>query len=58
MLSLRNETFEVKSCVQGHQKIWSPTVGEEMNCVRESTNSEDPFAVAVMRRCAVVGHIP
>ena len=32
--------------------------GEEMNCVRESTNSEDPFAVAVMHRSGVVGHIP
>ena len=25
---------------------------EELNCVRESTNSEDPYGVAVMRRSA------
>ena len=29
---------------------------EELNRVRESTNSEDPFAAAVMCRSAVVGH--
>ena len=29
---------------------------EELNRVQESTNSEDPYAVAVMRRSAVVGH--
>ena len=28
----------------------------ELNCMRESTNSEDPYGVAVMRRSAVVGH--
>ena len=30
---------------------------EELNCVRESTNSEDPYGVAVMCRIAVVGHL-
>ena len=29
---------------------------EELNCMRESANSEDPYGVAVMRRIAVVGH--
>ena len=29
-----------------------------MNCVRERTNTEDPHAVAVIRRSAVVGHVP
>ena len=29
---------------------------EELNCVRESANSEDPFAEAIMRKSAVVGH--
>ena len=29
---------------------------EELNCVIESENSEDPYGVAVVRRSAVVGH--
>ena len=29
--------------------------GEELNCVQERTNTEDPYAVAVIRRSAVVG---
>ena len=29
-------------------------VGEELNCMRETTKSEDPYAVAVMRNTAVV----
>ena len=30
---------------------------EELNCVRERTNTDDPYAVAVIRRSAV-GHVP
>ena len=54
------ETFQVNSCIQGYH------TGEELNCVRERTNTEDPYAVAAIRRyavaairkCAVVGHVP
>ena len=55
------ETLQVESCVRGHhiyKTIWNPTVGEELNCMRETTNSEDPYAVAVMRNSAVVDHVP
>ena len=57
------ETLQVESCVQGHhlyKRIWNPTVqvGQELNCVREATNSEDPYAVAAMRNRALVGHVP
>ena len=58
---LRMETFEVDSCIQGYHvfgNIWNPTTGEELNCVQERTNTEDPYAVAVIRRSAVVGHVP
>ena len=30
---------------------------EKLNCVRETTNSKDPYAVAVMRNSAIVGHV-
>ena len=58
---LRMETLKVDSCIQGYhvfKSIWNPTTGEELNCVRERTNTEDPYAVAVIRRSAVVGHVP
>ena len=31
---------------------------EPNHCVRERTNTENPYAVAVIRRSAVVGHVP
>ena len=39
-------------------KEFGTTTGEELNCVRERTNTEDPYDVAVIRRSAVVGHVP
>ena len=38
--------------------IWNPTTGEELNCVQERANTEDPYAVAMIRRSAVVGNVP
>ena len=55
------ETLQVESCVWGHhiyKRIWHPTVGEELNYMRETTNSKDPYTVAVMRNSTVVGHVP
>ena len=54
-------TFQVDSCIQSYhvfESIWNPTTGEELNCVRERTNTEDSYAVAMIRRSAVVGHAP
>ena len=51
----------VESCVRGHhvfKRTWTPSVGEELSCKRESGNNKDPYAVAVMRRGTVVGHVP
>ena len=34
------------SCVRGHhvyQRTWTPTLGEELQCIRESTNNKDPM---------------
>ena len=55
------ETFEVESCVQGHhvyQRIWTPTLGEELHCEREDANSKDLYAVAVIKGRDTVGHVP
>ena len=43
---------------QKYKCIWNSTTGEELNYMRERTNTEDPYAVVVIRRRAVVGHVP
>jgi hypothetical protein len=57
------ETIEVDSCVRGHHvynHLWTPidTLGEELQCVIEDSNDNDPYAAAVMKRDGIVGHVP
>ena len=52
--------FEVQSCVRGYhvyQNVWTLSVVE---CVRESRNYEDPYAVATKTSTSgmVVGNVP
>ena len=57
---LRMETCEVESCIRGYhvfKSIWNPTTREKLNCMQERTNTVDPYAVAVIRRSAVVDHV-
>jgi len=52
----------VESCVRGYhiyQEIWTPVIGEHLNCKRERDNTEDRYAVAVCKaEDVVVGHVP
>ena len=52
----------IDSCVWGHhvsKTFWSPTLGEELLCERESGNLADPYAVAVLKDAVtVIGHVP
>ena len=41
-----------------YKDIWATVVGEEFPCQREDGNRADPFAVAVVRGEAIVGHVP
>ena len=55
------DTFVAESCIRGHhvyQCEWTPVLGEELQCQRESTNANDPYAVAVRKDDNVVGHVP
>ena len=55
------ETIEVASCVWGHHvynRIWTPTLGEELQCITEDSNDSDPYTVAVMKWDDIVGHVP
>ena len=40
-----------------YKDIWDATIGEELQCARESDNSNDRYAVAVRKNDAVVGHV-
>ena len=55
-------SFSVEAMVRGynvHKDIWTAVVGEEFSCKRETSNSSNPFAVAVMRgETTVLGHVP
>ena len=55
------QVFSVDSCIRGHhvyKDILIPTVGEELACARENSNTKNPYAVAVTRDSTVVGHVP
>ena len=41
-----------------YKDIWATVVGEELPCQREDGNRANPFAVAVVRGEAIVGHVP
>ena len=49
------------SVVRGYhvyRDIWEATRGEILTCARETGNAFDPFAVSVLKRDTVVGHVP
>jgi hypothetical protein len=53
----------VKSCVRGYhvyQKVWEAPVGEELVCKPQENNTNNCYAVAVVRAYdnEVVGHLP
>ena len=55
-------SFSVEAMVRGYhiyKDIWTAVVGEEFPCKRETGNTFDLFAVAVMRGdTIVIGHVP
>ena len=54
------EEYEVSSVVGGfhvYQRLWSPSLEEQLECLREAGNDKDQYAVAVLRHGSVVGHI-
>ena len=54
--------YEYRSCVRGfhvHQSIWTPFVGEILQCARETQNRRDSYAVKVVNTSQeTVGHLP
>ena len=55
------ETHVFDSCIRGHhisKDFWMPLINEELACAQESGNPHDPYAVAIKKGSAVVGHVP
>ena len=53
--------FAVESCIHGFhvvRAVWSPRIGEILDCARETSNREDPFAVAVKKSGETISHVP
>ena len=50
--------YEVESCIRGfhvYHAVWTPYLREQLDCVLDSGNSEDPFAVAVQKASETIG---
>ena len=55
------ETVAIDSCLRGrrvYKATWKPTLHEELQCRKEDDNPHDPYAVAVIKIDAIVGHVP
>ncbi len=53
--------FCVEAMVRGYhtyQSVWTAVVREKLPCQRETVNPRGPFAVAVLKDVAIVGHVP
>ena len=47
--------------IRGHhiyKEIWTPSIGEVLQCEKEEGNSHDLYAVAVKKLDLIVGHVP
>jgi len=61
VISRKAISFKYNSEIRGYQiyiAAWEAGHGETFNCVRETGNSFEPFAVAVVRDSEIIGHVP
>ena len=59
--SANQVSYKKDSMIRGfhvYHSVWKPFIGEELCCMRELSNSQEPFSVAVMKGSIVVGHMP
>ena len=53
--------YAFKSMVRGYhvyQEMWVADVGEELSCIKETENLQDPFSVAIVRFGVTVSQVP
>ena len=41
-----------------YKKIWTPYVGEQLDCQHEKGNTHDKHAMAIKKEAIIVGHVP
>ena len=54
-------TYTVETIVRAYNvywEVWEAAVGEVLLCQQECGNVYDPYAVAVLKRGIIVGHVP
>lgn len=60
-VAMMTSTYSKESMIRGYhvyQSAWTATIGEELPCVRELSNHQDPFAVAVTNSGNIIGRLP
>ena len=54
-------SYQCDSCIRGYhiyRAIWNPTAEETLDCMQESSNPRDRYAVSVQKDGQIVGHLP
>ena len=55
------EEWQINSSVMGfheYKNVWTPEIGQMLQCEMQSENPLDKYAVAVKLNYVVVGHLP
>ena len=53
--------MEIVSRIRGYhiyQAIWQAALGKTLDCIRETHNCKDRYAVSVIKDGQVIGHLP
>ena len=53
--------YEFNSVVRGHHVykiVWTPTIDETLQVIREDASDHDEYAVAIVKDECIVGHVP
>ena len=53
----------MKSSGNGSKEIWTPFIGEDLECKKDLSNTRDAYAIGILRQeetgsTAIVGHVP
>ena len=60
-MSEDSASFTIEAMVRGYhvyRDVWHATMAEQLPCQREIGNVADPFAIAIVKSGAIVGHVP
>ena len=58
---MSNYMYTVETVVRGYhmyKKVWDATIGQVLPCQKEHGKVHDPYAITVLKRGVIVGHVP